>query len=62
MNQDHPTPEVYPLPDAVVEVIEGRLPIPRGEGFHAVTNLRDGCLFCAMYLQHPHDAVAAWPF
>jgi hypothetical protein len=59
---DCPSPERYDLPDAVIAVQEGRLPIPQHFGFHAVTNMREGCAACRLYLQHPHNGVAAFPY
>jgi hypothetical protein len=62
MNQDQPTPETYPLPDAVLAVQDGKLRIPQRDGFKASRNMMDGCKFCALRLQHEHGGLAAFPF
>jgi hypothetical protein len=62
MPDDAPTPETYPLPDAVLAVQDGKLRIPQRDGHRAQTNLRDGCKLCGLFLQHEHGGLAAFPF
>jgi hypothetical protein len=59
---DYPTPETYPLPEAVEKVTAGTLPIPERDGFKAQHRFQETCAWCRLYLQHEHGGIAAWPY
>jgi hypothetical protein len=56
---DHPEPQTFPRPDAVLAVESGQLRIPPRDGYLAQTNMRDDCPLCRIYLQHSHDGMEA---